>query len=207
MSLSTPFSVLEGVAAPLMRANVDTDCIIRIEHLAAHPRGALGPYALWTLRKQADGTPDPACILNQPPFDAAQILLADENFGCGSSRENAVWALADAGYRAFIAPSYGEIFRNNCFQNGLLPIVLPREQVLALAATLSPQSPRLRIELQAQTIVSDKLGAIRFEIDAWRKALLQSGQDAIEATRARLVEIEAFEKQDQVKRPWLYPTA
>src|SRR5919205_1213678 len=124
-----PFTKVGGPAAPLLRANVDTDLIIRIERLVGTRREELGPFAFEALRRRADGSEDPDFVLNRPEYRGAPILLAGPNFGCGSSREGAVWALMGAGIRCVIAPSFGDIFFSNCFQNGLLPVVLPEETV------------------------------------------------------------------------------
>jgi len=202
--MNAPLTTVTGVAAPLQRANIDTDVIIRIERVAQFGKGELQPYALETLRFGVDGTPDPGFILNQPPFDAAVILVAGENFGCGSSRENAVWALADLGLRVVIAPSFGDIFFSNCFQNGVLPIRLPQELVTRIAATLTPQNPRLTVELERQVLVLNNGETVPFEVEPYRKAMLISGMDEIGLTLSRLTDIEAAEARDRQQRPWLY---
>jgi 3-isopropylmalate/(R)-2-methylmalate dehydratase small subunit len=200
----TPLNTVEGVAAPLLLANIDTDVIIRIERVARLPRGELAPFALETLRFRENGDEDPGFILNQEPFRHAVILVAGENFGCGSSRENAVWALADLGIRVVIAPSFGDIFFSNCFQNGVLPIRLPAGQVARIAASLSAASPQLRVELEAQRVVLNDGQSLAFEVEPYRKAMLLHGQDEIGLTLARLAQIEAAEAGDRRKRPWLY---
>jgi 3-isopropylmalate/(R)-2-methylmalate dehydratase small subunit len=202
--MNPPLVTVSGVAAPLPRANIDTDVIIRIERVAQFGKGELRPYALETLRFATDGTPDPGFILNQPPFDTAVILVAGENFGCGSSRENAVWALADLGLRVIIAPSFGDIFFSNCFQNGVLPIRLAAEAVARITASLSPQNPRLTVELEAQRVVLNNGEAVPFEVEPYRKAMLLRGMDEIGLTLSRLTDIEAAEARDRQQRPWLY---
>jgi len=199
-----PFTTLTGVAAPLMLPDIDTDVIIRIERLAGTPRGQLGPHALETLRYRAEGGENPDFILNQAPFRQARILVAGKNFGCGSSRENAVWALADFGIRAIIAPSFGDIFFDNCFQNGLLPIRLAVAEVEALAASITPAACTLVVDLTAQTVADPRGRGIAFDIDPYRKRMLESGLDEIGMTLTRPVDIEAAEARDRTRRPWLY---
>jgi len=191
----TPLNTVEGIAAPLLLANIDTDVIIRIERVARFGRGELAPYALETLRFRENGDEDPGFILNQEPFRHAVILVAGENFGCGSSRENAVWALADLGIRVVIAPSFGDIFFSNCFQNGVLPIRLAPGEVARIAASLSASAPQL--------VLNDGL-SLPFGVEPYRKAMLLQGQDEIGLTLSRLAEIEAAEAADRRKRPWLY---
>jgi len=200
----TPIDTVEGIAAPLLLANIDTDVIIRIERVARFGRGELAPYALETLRFRENGDEDPGFILNQEPFRHAVILVAGENFGCGSSRENAVWALADLGIRVVIAPSFGDIFFSNCFQNGVLPIRLAPGEVARIAASLSASAPQLRVELEAQRVVLNDGLSLPFGVEPYRKAMLLQGQDEIGLTLSRLAEIEAAEAADRRKRPWLY---
>jgi 3-isopropylmalate/(R)-2-methylmalate dehydratase small subunit len=202
--MNRPLTTVTGVAAPLPRANIDTDVIIRIERVAQFGKGELRPYALETLRFRPDGAPDPDFVLNQPPFDAAVILVAGENFGCGSSRENAVWALADLGLRVIIAPSFGDIFFSNCFQNGVLPIRLAAGDVARISASLTAQNPRLTVELEAQRVVLNNGESVPFEVEPYRKAMLLRGMDEIGLTLSRLTDIEAAEARDRQQRPWLY---
>jgi len=202
-----PLDVLTGIAAPLPLANVDTDVIIRIERVAQFTKGELAPYALETLRYRADGSENPDFVLNRAPFRNARILVAGENFGCGSSRENAVWALADFGIRVVIAPSFGDIFFSNCFQNGVLPIRLPRETVARIFSLITPQQPRLTVELGAQRVVLHNGESVSFEVEPYRKAMLLQGLDEIGLTLSRLTDIEAAEARDRQLRPWLYAQA
>ena len=202
-----PLDVLTGIAALLPLANVDTDVIIRIERVAQFTKGELAPYALETLRYRADGSENPDFVLNRAPFRNARILVAGENFGCGSSRENAVWALADFGIRVVIAPSFGDIFFSNCFQNGVLPIRLPRETVARIFSLITPQQPRLTVELGAQRVVLHNGESVSFEVEPYRKAMLLQGLDEIGLTLSRLTDIEAAEARDRQLRPWLYAQA
>ncbi|CEJ11123.1 3-isopropylmalate dehydratase small subunit [bacterium YEK0313] len=201
-----PFTRLEAIAAPLPRANVDTDMIVRVERLVALRRGAFGPYAFESLRYHADGTENDAFILNQAGYRAAQILVAGPNFGCGSSRESAVWSLWDFGIRCIIAPSFGEIFENNCIQNGLLPITLPHEIVADLAAAIAPGSntPHLAVDLGARTVTRAGAAPISFAIDDRSRAALLNGWDAIALTQRDEAEIAAFQARDRASRPWIY---
>jgi 3-isopropylmalate/(R)-2-methylmalate dehydratase small subunit len=195
-------SVVSGAAAPLLRPNVDTDMIIRIERLTQQPRGALGAFALEALRLRADGSEDPDFVLNQPRWRGAPILLTGANFGCGSSREGAVWALQAAGIRCVIAESFGEIFYGNCFQNGLLPVQLDATRLSRLAE-LSQSGAQVTVSLPDQTIVA---GGERwpFDIDADRREALLEGLDEIEQTLRRGPEISAWQAADRESRPWIW---
>jgi 3-isopropylmalate/(R)-2-methylmalate dehydratase small subunit len=194
-------SVITGVAAPLLRANVDTDTIIRIERLTHEPREQLGRFALETLRLRHDGSEDPACMLNQPPFRDAPILLAGQNFGCGSSREGAVWALMAMGTRCVIAPSFGEIFYNNCFQNGMLPVRLSADAIATLAEAAA--SREVTVDLSAQAVSAGE-ARFHFDIEPMRRDALLEGLDDISRTLARLPRIEAWQRSDQLSRPWIW---
>ncbi len=200
---TTPFASVAGAAVPLMLQNVDTDVIIRIERLTSLPRDRLGPYALEALRYREDGTPDPDCILNQPRFANAPFLLAGPNFGCGSSREGAVWALQGIGVRCIVAPSYGDIFYSNCFQSGVLPIRLPLQEVEALAAACGHGAP-LSVDVDAQTLVAPDGRRIAFEIDARRKTALRLGLDDIGLTLQDDPLIRAWQARDRLARPWAW---
>jgi 3-isopropylmalate/(R)-2-methylmalate dehydratase small subunit len=202
--MNQPLIRVAGVAAPLLTANIDTDVIIRIERVARFGKGELRPYALETLRFRADGTENPEFVMNQEAFRHAVILVAGENFGCGSSRENAVWALADLGIRVIIAASFGDIFFSNCFQNGVLPIRLREEEVLRIAASIAAGHRLVTVDLQAQTIMPGDGAGIAFEVEAHRKKMLLGGMDEIDLTLSRLPEIEAAEARDRAARPWLY---
>jgi 3-isopropylmalate/(R)-2-methylmalate dehydratase small subunit len=215
-----PFRTLTAVAAPYPHANVDTDRIIRIERCARETRETMGRWAFETERFLAavpgqtgsdEPVPDPAFVLNRPPFSEARILVAGENFGCGSSREMAVWAIAGLGIRCVIAPSFGEIFAGNCFQNGLLPIRLPRAAVETLLARLAaveggaPDAATLTVDLEAQCI--DAPGErIAFEVEPLRRRALLDGLDDIGLTLKALPRIEAFQARDRERRPWVWRT-
>ena len=202
----TPFTVLHAVAAPLLLDNIDTDTIIRVEPLfGGVPRDELGPHALAPLRFRADGIEDPGFVLNRAPYREARILLAGDNFGCGSSREGAVWALMALGLRCVVAPSFGDIFHGNCFQNGLLPVKLPRAQVEALAHAVA-QSPTalMTIDLGTCTVQAPGLAALPFDLPARRREGLLRGLDDLELTLARSAEIDAFQARDAQSRPWIY---
>ncbi|MBK5105900.1 MAG: 3-isopropylmalate dehydratase small subunit [Burkholderiales bacterium] len=200
------FTLLKGIAAPLMVPNIDTDRIIRIERCAGVPRERQGEYLLETMRFNADGSEKPEFILNQPPYRDAKILLAAENFGCGSSRENAVWALMGWGLKCIIAPSFGDIFFGNCFQNGMLPIRLAAATVERLAAEVEGDAREalLTVDLERQQIVTAKGEEITFEVEPLRRAMLQEGLDEIGLTLRHEAEIAAFQRDDRRARPWLY---
>lgn len=195
------FEKLAAIAAPLPKANIDTDMIIRVERCAGTPREELGPWAFEMMRYRPDGSEDPAFIFNREPWRAAKILVAAENFGTGSSREMAVWALARMGLRCVIAPSFGDIFQNNCFQNGLLPVRLPAAEVEKLMQLASdPATATFTVDLEAQRIN----GAIRFEISPRRKRMLLEGLDELGLSLAMEADIAAFQAADRARRPWVY---
>jgi 3-isopropylmalate/(R)-2-methylmalate dehydratase small subunit len=201
------FTKVTGVAAPLMRQNVDTDLIIRIERLVSNTgRQGLGPYCFEQIRFKPDGAENPDCVFNQQPYRGAPIILSAENFGCGSSREGAVWALAGMGVKAVIAPSYGDIFYNNCFQNGILPVALPMAEVQALADEMhaSPGNARVTVDLETCTVVSPTGRVIPFQIDARRQHALLSGLDDIARTMTHKDDIAAWQKADQSAHPWTW---
>ncbi|MGV7240574.1 3-isopropylmalate dehydratase small subunit [Caballeronia sp. M23-90] len=190
------FTMLSGVAAPLLRSNIDTDTVIRIERLTQNARQDLGPYAFEALRFRPDGSEDPACVLNQAPFRGAPIVLAGENFGCGSSREGAVWALIAAGIRCVIAESFGDIFYNNCFQNGLLPVRLPANEIAMLGQAVE-------VDLEKQ-MVSSGSHAFPFDIEPIRREALLEGLDEISRTMKSAAVITQWEENDRVQRPWIW---
>lgn len=198
-----PFTEVTGLAAFLPRANIDTDVIIRIERLTSLAREQLGPYAFEALRYRLDGSEDPDFVLNRPSFRAATILITGENFGCGSSREGAVWALMAAGLRCVIAESFGDIFYNNCFQNGLLPVVLDPMSVARLAAETSKGEP-LKVDLNSCSVVTANGDAVIFEIDASRRQTLLVGLDDIGQTLRQRDEIAAWQSRDRVARSWIW---
>ena len=198
-----PFTRVTGPAAPLLRSNIDTDVIIRIERLTSVPREQLGRYAFEALRYSKDGSEDPDFILNRTNFRNAPILIAAENFGCGSSREGAVWALMAAGLRCVIAESFGDIFYNNCFQNGMLPVTLPATIVKQLARQTADGAP-LTVDLIERVIVPPQGEAIALDIDAQRREALIEGLDEISRTLKGLPEIEEWQSRDRIDRPWIW---
>lgn len=201
----TPFIRLSGLVAPLLRDNVDTEIIIPIGRLVAFKRGQLGPYAFEPWRYDASGAPRADFPLNQPRHHGAAILIAGANFGCGSSREAAVWALWDLGIRCIIAPSFGDIFRMNCYQNGLLPIALPGETVTTLAQELATaSSPRAEIDLRSLTLRTPSGCLLPFSVPAERRVALLEGLDEVQLTLRQLDDIRAFESRDEAERPWVY---
>ncbi len=214
----TPFTTHRGPVAPLDRANVDTDAIIPKQFLKSIRRSGFGPYLFDEWRYLDAGEPDQDCsarprneefVLNQPKYADATILLARDNFGCGSSREHAVWALTDFGFRAVIAPSFADIFYNNCFKNGLLPIVLPTDVIDGLFAQLpTANQGELQIDLGAQTVTLPGGQVVAFDIDPVRKERLMAGLDDIGLTLQHADAIRAFEMARRQQHPWLFgPTS
>lgn len=208
------FTLLDGLVAPLDRANVDTDAIIPKQFLKSIKRSGFGPNAFDEWRYLDHGEPGMDCskrplnpdfVLNQPRYAGAQVLLARENFGCGSSREHAPWALEDYGFRAIIAPSFADIFFNNCFKNGLLPIKLDAaivdELFKAVEANVGYQ---LRVDLERQVIVTPDGREIAFDVDAHRKHCLLNGLDDIGLTLQHVDDIKAFEQKHRAAQPWLF---
>lgn len=201
------FTQLSALAAPLMRPNIDTDAIIPVKRLIGYQRHELGAFALEPYRFRADGSENPDFVLNQPRYRGAKILVTAENFGCGSSRESAVWALMAYGFRCVIAPGFGDIFTNNAFQNGLLLIRLPREEVDRIAEGLGgAPSPAMAIDLQSCTITTPAGRQLEFQIDGERRQALLEGRDEIAMTLLRDADIAAFQSHDRVARPWIYQT-
>ena len=194
----TPFTTLTGIAAPLLRANVDTDLIIPKQFLTTLVRSGLGRHLFHELRFDPEGREVPDFLLNREPYREATILLSGPNFGCGSSREHAPWALLDFGIRCVVAPSFADIFFNNCFANGILPVTLPAEAIARLAAEEGP----LTVDLPAQTVSGASCG-FRFEIEPTRKATLLEGLDEIKRSEANLTDIEAYETRRRAEAPWL----
>ena len=200
---------IAGVAAPLPLANVDTDVIIRIERLARCPRDQLGDWGFAPLRFLADGSDNPDFVLNQPGWRGAAILVAGANFGCGSSREHAVWALQGMGIKCVIAPSFGDIFRSNCFQNGLLPVQLPKDQAQQLLAWLEqehregrPQS--IEVDLEQLSIRWPGGADLAFALEQRRRHALMEGLDAIGQTLTQAAQIDAWQARDRQQRPWIW---
>ena len=199
------FTTLTGAAGYLPRANVDTDVIIRIERLTTLAKDELGHHAFEALRFREDGSEDPDFVFNRPAFRRAPILLAGDNFGCGSSREGAVTAMLDMGLRCVIAPSFGDIFFGNCFQNGVLPIRLPAAQIEALAATCA-NGESLTIDLVQQSIRSPDGETTAFVIDPLRREGLLHGLDDIGLTLKDDALIRAWQAADRLRRPWVWPS-
>jgi len=209
-----PFSSLHSVVVPLDRSNVDTDAIIPKQYLKSIQRTGFGPNLFDQWRYQDHGEPgmdhskrplNPDFVLNQPRYQGAQILLARTNFGCGSSREHAVWALQDDGFRAIIAPSFADIFYNNCFKNGLLPIVLDDATVQGLfEAVFATPGYSLTVDLNSQEVRTPRGQVFKFDIDAFRKHRLLNGLDDIALTLQQQDKIRGFEEAYRRRAPWLF---
>jgi len=198
------FTTLTGVAAPLPMMNVDTDMIIPKQFLKTIKRTGLGVNLFDEMRYLDDGSENPDFVLNKPAYREAKILIAGENFGCGSSREHAPWAIADFGIRCVVAPSFADIFYNNCFKNGILPIQLPQEAVDRLMDDAGRGANAvLSVDLEAQTITGPDGGCIRFDIDPFRKRCLLEGLDDIGLTLEKEDAIAAFERRRAAEQPWL----
>jgi 3-isopropylmalate/(R)-2-methylmalate dehydratase small subunit len=208
------FTTLDGLVVPLDRANVDTDAIIPKQFLKSIQRSGFGPNAFDEWRYLDHGEPgmdnskrqiNPDFVLNKSRYQGASVLLARENFGCGSSREHAPWALADYGFRSVIAPSFADIFFNNCFKNGMLPIVLSAEIVDSLFKEVEANAGyQLKIDLAAQTVTTPNGNVFPFEIDAFRKHCLLNGLDDIGLTMQQQDKIIAFEVKHRAAQPWLF---
>ncbi|MDP9096725.1 MAG: 3-isopropylmalate dehydratase small subunit [Pseudomonadota bacterium] len=201
------FTKLEAIAAPIMIENIDTDVIIRIERLVGNGiRGTLAPWCFGVLRYRADGSEDPAFILNRPPYRDAEIIIAARNFGCGSSREGAVWSLVERGVTCIIAPSFGDIFFNNCFQNGVLPVVLDQAVVEELAREVeeSQGAGKVVVDLERCEVVSPTGQRHGFTVEARRREAMLQGLDEIGVTRKQAAAIDEFQARDQRRRPWVY---
>lgn len=199
-----PFTTLESVAAPLPIVNVDTDMIIPKQFLKTIKRTGLGVHLFDEMRYKQDKSEIPEFILNQAPFRQAKILVSDDNFGCGSSREHAPWALLDFGIRAVIAPSFADIFFNNCFKNGILPIKLPRQIVQEFLGALQAKPTSIRVDLPNQTVTLEGGKPVSFEIESFRKHCLINGLDDIGLTLAKQAAIGTFEAEQSKTQPWLY---
>ncbi len=203
-----------GIAAPLDRSNVDTDMIIPKQFLKSIKRAGFGPNLFDELRYLDEGQPDQDCagrplnpdfVLNQARYQGTSVLLARENFGCGSSREHAPWALDDFGIRVVIAPSFADIFYNNCFKNGLLPIVLPEAQVDQLFHEVAAEEGyEVTVDLERQVVITPKGEEFAFEVDAFRKHCLLNGLDDIGLTLQHADEIQAYEARRRAAAPWLF---
>jgi 3-isopropylmalate/(R)-2-methylmalate dehydratase small subunit len=198
------FNSLTGVAAPLPLINTDTDMIIPKQFLKTIKRTGLGVNLFSEMRYKDDGSEKPDFILNQKAYRDTQVLVAGENFGCGSSREHAPWAINDFGIKCIIAPSFADIFYNNCFKNGILPIVLPPEEVDVLMKDAEKGSnARISIDLETQTVTSSEGVAFNFKVDPFRKHCLMNGLDDIDLTLEKQASIQNFEQQAAVSRPWV----
>ncbi|WP_426958989.1 3-isopropylmalate dehydratase small subunit [Muricoccus radiodurans] len=188
-----PFRRIDAVALPIARPNVDTDQITPGRFLHKPRSDNHGTYLFHDIRRLADGSPDPDFPLNQPAYDGAQVIVAEHNFACGSSRENAVWALHDHGFRAAIAPSFGDIFASNGLKNGLLPVRLPAEVVAALLETLAAEpGSRVQVDLESQTVTLPDGSVHPFEIDPFARHCLLNGIDELAYTQELAPEIDAF---------------
>lgn len=199
------FTKLDGIAAPLRMINVDTDIIIPKQFLKTVKRTGLGIHAFNDIRYNEDGSEKPDFILNKPEYRDASILITGENFGCGSSREHAPWAILDMGIRCIIAADFADIFYNNSFKNGILPIKLPQDQVdqLMQSAEENPEA-KITIDLEKQTIMRGNELSFEFDIDPFRKHCLLNGLDDIGLTLEKKAHIKNFETTDKEKRSWLY---
>ena len=208
------FETFTGVVAPLDRSNVDTDAIIPKQFLKSIRRSGFGPYLFDEWRYLDQGEPEMDCsnrplnpefVLNDPRYQEASILLTRDNFGCGSSREHAPWALADFGFRVIIAPSFADIFFNNCFKNGILPIVLPSEKVdFLFQKSGGEEALEIRVDLEQQQLQLASGEVVGFDVDPFRKHCLLQGLDDIGLTLQHEQEIRAFEQRHRQRAPWLY---
>jgi 3-isopropylmalate/(R)-2-methylmalate dehydratase small subunit len=200
-----PFTTLTGVAAPMPAANIDTDKIIPARFLKTIARTGLGKSLFANMRYAEDGTEKPDFVLNQEPYRSAEILIAFDNFGCGSSREHAPWALLDFGIRCVIAPDFADIFHSNCFKNGILPVALPR----AVCEQLMEDSrmggnARITVDLERQVVVRPNGEEIPFQVDSFRRHLLLNGLDDIGQTLQHAPAIDGYEARQRAAQPWLY---
>ncbi len=199
-----PFNTLTAVAAPLPLVNVDTDMIIPKQFLKTIQRSGLGNALFDEMRRTPEGTEIPDFVLNKPAYKDAKILVSGANFGCGSSREHAPWALLDYGFRCIIAPSFADIFYGNCFKNGILPIALPQEEIDKLMDDAERGANAIvSVDLEKQEIRGPDGGVIRFEIDPFRKQILLNGWDDIGLTLRDEGSIDAYEEKAKLAKPWL----
>jgi 3-isopropylmalate/(R)-2-methylmalate dehydratase small subunit len=205
--MTRKFITVTGIAAPLILDDVNTDLIIPIEHCVSTPRAQFGKFAFEAIRYRSDGTDNPDFILNRPPYRGTPILIAGANFGCGSSREPAVWALDQMGIRTIIAPSFGDIFYANCLRNGLLPIALPHAPYDAIAELATGKVPvTLTVDLERCTIAAPGQTEILFEVDPSRRHAMLEGLDELGQTLLSLSDIATFQQQDRMNRPWVWQT-
>ena len=198
------FTTLTGIAAPMPLVNIDTDMIIPKQFLKTIKRSGLGKNLFDEMRYTQDGAERPEFVLNQPAYRAAEIIVAGDNFGCGSSREHAPWALLDFGIRCVISTSFADIFFNNCFKNGILPVVLPADQVAALMDDAKKgANARITVDLESQTVTASDGTSFRFEVDPFRKHCLMNGLDDIGLTLEKAASIDTYEKGIAVQRSWV----
>ncbi|MCU9836141.1 3-isopropylmalate dehydratase small subunit [Ruegeria sp. WL0004] len=198
------FEKLQGIAAPMPLINIDTDMIIPKVFLKTIKRSGLGVNLFDEMRYNDDGSENPDFVLNKPQYRDAEILVAGDNFGCGSSREHAPWAIKDFGIKCVISTSFADIFFNNCFKNGILPIVLPQEQIDTLMKDAEKgANARMTIDLEAQEITTSDGETIPFEVDAFKKHCLLNGLDDIGLTMEKAAAIDTFESQSAQSRPWV----
>ena len=198
------FTKLQGVAAPMPLVNIDTDMIIPKVFLKSIKRTGFGVNLFDEMRYNRDGTEIPDFVLNKPQYRKAEILVAGDNFGCGSSREHAPWAIADFGIKCVISTSFADIFFNNCFKNGILPIVLPQEQVDVLMKDAEKgENARMTVDLEAQEITTSDGEIFAFDVDAFKKHCLLEGLDDIGLTMEKAASIDTFEAQASAARPWV----
>ncbi|MDP5326423.1 MAG: 3-isopropylmalate dehydratase small subunit [Paracoccaceae bacterium] len=198
------FTKLTGIAAPMPLVNIDTDMIIPKQFLKTIARTGLGKNLFDEMRYTQEGQEIPDFILNQPAYRASEIIVAGDNFGCGSSREHAPWALLDFGIRCVIATSFADIFYNNCFKNGILPVVLPKEAVDVLMADAQKgANARISVDLENQTVTSSDGQSFGFEVDAFKKHCLMNGLDDIGLSLEKVAAIDSFESRAKTLRPWV----
>jgi 3-isopropylmalate/(R)-2-methylmalate dehydratase small subunit len=199
------YTKLTGIAAPMNMINIDTDQIIPKLHLRTIKRTGLGKVVFEELRFNTDGSEKPEFVLNQEPYRKAQIIVAGDNFGCGSSREHAPWALLDFGIRCVISTSFADIFYNNCFKNGILPVTVSKTDLDALMADASDKEhPELTVDLEKQEITRPNGPKVKFKIDEFRRECLLKGLDDIGLTMQKAAKIDAFEAKQREQQPWLY---
>ncbi|MCA0941363.1 3-isopropylmalate dehydratase small subunit [Salipiger pacificus] len=198
------FEKLTGIAAPMPLVNIDTDMIIPKQFLKTIKRSGLGVHAFDEMRYLDDGSENPEFVLNQPAYREAQVIVAGDNFGCGSSREHAPWALADFGIKVVISTSFADIFYNNCFKNGMLPIVMPQEAVDVLMKDAEKgANARMTVDLDNQVVTTSDGEEFAFEVDPFRKHCLVEGLDDIGLTMEKAGAIDSFEAQAAQSRPWV----
>ncbi len=198
------FETFTGIAAPMPLVNIDTDMIIPKQFLKTIKRSGLGVHAFDEMRYDAEGNENPDFVLNKPQYRESQIIVAGDNFGCGSSREHAPWALADFGIKVVVSTSFADIFFNNCFKNGMLPIILPQDQVdLLMAEAEKGENARLSVDLENQQITTSDGTVISFDVDAFKKHCLLNGLDDIGLTMEKEASISAYEAKASQSRPWV----